>query len=101
MPPVIQNIAQFLPFQLLRYFPIQLILNKLSPEVIGRNFAMALIWFVAALALFRWVWREGVEAVFGGGSVDSSCIYSSCSPPFSRSTSRWPWPTGRIRWSIS
>jgi ABC-type uncharacterized transport system permease subunit len=36
MPPFIQQIAQFLPFQLLKYFPIQLILKL--PEVIVRDF---------------------------------------------------------------
>ncbi len=61
MPPVIQNIAQYLPFQLLRYFPIQLILNKLPPNVILLDFGLGVGWFVIALALFRWVWREGLK----------------------------------------
>lgn len=61
MPPLIQRIAQFLPFQLLKYFPIQLILNKLPPEVIVRDFAMGVVWFVVALALFQAVWRVGLK----------------------------------------
>jgi len=61
MPPVIQQIAQFLPFQLLKYFPIQLILGKLPVEVIVRNFALDLVWFGLALALFQWIWRAGIK----------------------------------------
>jgi ABC-2 type transport system permease protein len=61
MPPVIQQIAQYLPFQLLRYFPIQLILGKQPPELVARNFLMAGIWFFIALAVFRWVWRAGLK----------------------------------------
>jgi ABC-2 type transport system permease protein len=61
MPPIIQHIAQFLPFQLLKYFPIQLILNKLPPEVIVRDFAMGVVWLGIALALFQAVWRAGVK----------------------------------------
>jgi ABC-2 type transport system permease protein len=61
MPPFIQQLAQFLPFQLLKYFPIQLILGRLSPEVIIRDFILALVWFGLTLALFRWVWRMGVR----------------------------------------
>jgi ABC-2 type transport system permease protein len=61
MPPVIQQIAQYLPFQLLKYFPIQLILGKLPPEVIVRNFALGVVWFGIALALFRMVWRAGLK----------------------------------------
>ena len=40
MPPVIQNVAQFLPFQMFRYFPIEIILNRLPPDVILRDYAV-------------------------------------------------------------
>lgn len=61
MPPAIQQIAQFLPFQLLKYFPIQLILGRLPTEVIIRDFIMGVVWFGLALILFQWVWRLGVK----------------------------------------
>ncbi len=61
MPPIIQQIAQFLPFQLFKYFPIQLILGKLPVEVIVRDFALGLVWFGLALALFQWIWRAGIK----------------------------------------
>ena len=61
MPPFIQQLAQFLPFQLLKYFPTQLILGQLPPEVIIRDFILAVVWFGLMLALFRWVWRMGVR----------------------------------------
>src|SRR5512134_3678406 len=38
MPDVIQNIARYLPFQLLIYFPIQLILGNLSQAQIVQGF---------------------------------------------------------------
>jgi ABC-2 type transport system permease protein len=61
MPTFIQQLAQFLPFQLLKYFPIQLILDRLPPEAIVRNFILAVVWFGLMLALFQWVWRMGVK----------------------------------------
>jgi ABC-2 type transport system permease protein len=61
MPSVIQQIAQFLPFQLFKYFPIQLILGRLPVEVIVRDFALGLLWFGLALALFQWAWRMGLK----------------------------------------
>ncbi|HEX7975628.1 MAG TPA: ABC-2 family transporter protein [Anaerolineales bacterium] len=61
MPPLIQRIARFLPFQLMRYFPIELILGKLSPADIALNFALGVFWLFFALALFRFVWRKGVR----------------------------------------
>lgn len=59
MPSFIRQIAQYLPFQLLKYFPIQLILGKLPPDAIVRNFALGVVWFGIALLLFRVVWRAG------------------------------------------
>jgi ABC-2 type transport system permease protein len=61
MPPFIQQLAQFLPFQLLKYFPTQLILGRLSPEMIVRDFALGVAWFGLALALFHLVWRAGIK----------------------------------------
>jgi ABC-2 type transport system permease protein len=61
MPPLVRQIAQYLPFQLPIYFPIQLILGKLSPERIALNFALGAGWLLVSLALFLWVWRNGVR----------------------------------------
>jgi ABC-2 type transport system permease protein len=61
MPRFIQDVAQFLPFQMFKYVPIQIILNRMAPEVILRNYAAGLAWFFAAALLFRWVWREGIK----------------------------------------
>jgi ABC-2 type transport system permease protein len=59
MPGFIQRVAEFLPFQLFRYFPIQLILNRLPPDVILRDFAMGLAWLAVSYLIFRAVWNAG------------------------------------------
>ena len=61
MPQTIQDIARFLPFQMFRYVPIEILLNELPTNVIVFDFAMGIIWLVIALILFRWTWREGVK----------------------------------------
>ena len=61
MPELVQNLSQYLPFQLFIYFPIQIILGKLPREVILRNFGMDLVWLCIAMVLFNFVWREGVK----------------------------------------
>ena len=61
MPEVIQNIARFLPFQFLIYFPIQLILGNLSSAQITEGFLVALVWLAISLGLFTWTWRNGVR----------------------------------------
>ena len=61
MPPFIQGLAQFLPFQMFKYVPIQVLLNKLPASVLLRDAAVGAAWFFIALFLFNWVWRKGVK----------------------------------------
>ena len=61
MPQVIQSIARFLPFQLFMYLPIQIIQGNLNTNEILQGYLTGVLWLVAALILFRWVWREGVK----------------------------------------
>ena len=61
MPGIIQQIARFLPFQLYKYFPIELILGRLSPAEIVFGYAMGVFWLLIAIVLFRWAWRNGLK----------------------------------------
>ena len=61
MPQVIQQIARVLPFQLFKYFPIQIVLGRLSPAEIVSGYLTGLAWLVVALLLFRWIWRRGLK----------------------------------------
>jgi len=61
LPAIVQQIAWFLPFQLVIYFPIQLILDRLGPEAIAANFALAIFWLGLAFALFHITWQAGVK----------------------------------------
>jgi ABC-2 type transport system permease protein len=61
LPPFAQRIALALPFQFFFYFPIQLILGKLSQAQILTNFAVLGLWLVASVVGFRVIWREGIK----------------------------------------
>jgi ABC-2 type transport system permease protein len=61
MPKLIQDVAQYLPFQLLIYFPIQLILGKLSSAQIIQGYVVGTIWLIVAISVFNWIWRNGVK----------------------------------------
>lgn len=61
MPKLIQDIAQYLPFQLLIYFPIQVILGKLSSAQIIQGYVTGIIWLIVAISVFNWIWRNGVK----------------------------------------
>ena len=61
LPPAMQAFAQVLPFHLALYFPIQLILGKLSLEQTAQNLGLQVVWCIATYLLFRLVWRAGVR----------------------------------------
>jgi ABC-2 type transport system permease protein len=61
MPGIVQSIAQYLPFQLLMYYPIQVMLGKLPAEKIIQGYVMAVVWLVASFFLFNWTWRNGIK----------------------------------------
>jgi ABC-2 type transport system permease protein len=61
MPPAIQTVAQYLPFQMFRYVPVEIILNKLPMQVILRDYGVSLIWLVIFQFLFLWTWRVGIK----------------------------------------
>ena len=61
MPELIQTIARYLPFQLYMYLPIQMIQGNLSPQEIIQGYITGAIWLIVAMALFQFVWREGVK----------------------------------------
>jgi ABC-2 type transport system permease protein len=61
MPAIVQSIAQYLPFQLFLYFPIQLILGKLTTTEIVQGLVSAAVWLAISWLLFKWIWREGLK----------------------------------------
>jgi len=61
LPAFMQGLSQVLPFRLALYFPIQLILGKLSPQEIATDLALQAVWCIAAFLLFRVVWRAGLK----------------------------------------
>jgi len=60
-PLFIQNIAQYLPFPLLLFYPIQLILGKLTITQIIHSYVVAIVWFIISIVLFNQVWRAGIK----------------------------------------
>jgi ABC-2 type transport system permease protein len=61
LPPMVQRVADFLPFQFFIYLPVQIILGQLPPEEMLRTYGLGVFWLVFAYLLFLWIWREGVK----------------------------------------
>ena len=61
LPLAVQSVAQFLPFQLWVWFPVQLLSNKLTTQEIIFSFTMELIWLVVLYVFFQALWKRGVR----------------------------------------
>ena len=61
MPPLVQRVAEFLPFQYMIYFPITVILGRVPPETYLAKFGLGIVWLGAAYLFFRLIWREGLK----------------------------------------
>ncbi len=61
MPHSVQVVAQYLPFQMFRYVPVQIILNRMPMSTLLFDYALSLVWLVVLQILFGWVWREGIK----------------------------------------
>ena len=61
MPRVIQDTASFLPFQLFKYFPTQLVLGKLSNGQILQGYISGLIWTLLTFLVFNFAWKQGLK----------------------------------------
>ena len=61
MPPLIQQAASVLPYQFTIYFPIQIILGYIPPDIYLQKLAFGLLWLAILYLLFRRVWREGLK----------------------------------------
>lgn len=61
LPGAVQQVAQFAPFQLYLYFPVELILGRLSPDQIALNFTLQAAWLAVMAAVFGFAWREGIK----------------------------------------
>jgi len=61
LPALARQAALLLPFQLYLYFPIQLILGRLSLAQVAWDFAMQGVWLVVLILIFQWIWRAGLK----------------------------------------
>lgn len=61
MPLGIRTAAHFLPFQMLIYTPIEILLNRLSPAQIAQSFLVGLAWLAIFYVTFNRAWSAGLR----------------------------------------
>ena len=67
-PGWLERITWYLPFRWAVWFPVELALGRLSPELIAAGFRMQALWLALGLLLLRAVWRLGIRKYAAVGS---------------------------------
>lgn len=60
-PLPVQVVAWLLPFRWMLYFPVELLLGRVTLEEAAIGYAAQLAWIATALLLLAFVWRRGVR----------------------------------------
>jgi ABC-2 type transport system permease protein len=61
MPPWVQTVASFLPFQWTFGFPIDALVTNMSTEQLLAGLAAQLFWIVVGAVLVRAVWHVAIR----------------------------------------
>lgn len=61
LPPLLQWVAAFLPFQWIVWFPSEALLGRLSVQQMVHGLAWQIFWLALGVVLFRVVWREALK----------------------------------------
>ena len=67
-PGWLERITWYLPFRWAVWFPVELALGRLSPELIAAGFRMQALWLALGLLLLGAVWRLGIRKYAAVGS---------------------------------
>lgn len=68
LPEWAQQVAGYLPFKWMFYFPLELLLGRSTPEAAAQGFLIQIVWLAITMLLVRIVWRGAVRqyAAVGG-----------------------------------
>jgi ABC-2 type transport system permease protein len=61
MPPLIQQIAWYLPFQWTFYFPIEALTGNYTPQQLLQGLGMQLLWILIGLGSVNRVWKVAIR----------------------------------------
>ncbi len=61
LPAGLQTLANFTPYPSMVYFPVQLLLGKLTPEDVARGLFVQLFWVAVSIVCMKLLWRAGVK----------------------------------------
>jgi ABC-2 type transport system permease protein len=68
LPPLMQIAARLLPFYYMVGFPVEVLTGHMSTADLLSGFVIQAVWMIAAIVLYRRLWRAGLRryAAVGG-----------------------------------
>lgn len=62
LPPALQTLAKWLPFQSSIALPAEILIGKATPERVVTGVLVSLAWVIGMAIFSRWLWRRGLES---------------------------------------
>lgn len=67
LPSILQNLALILPFRYTLSFPAEVLLNRLTTFDLALGFAIQILWLIATIFLYNFLYRKGLKIYQGFG----------------------------------
>ena len=61
LPGLMQTIAHVLPFYYMVGFPVDVLTGQIDPANLLTSFIIQAAWLIAAIVIYRLVWRSGLK----------------------------------------
>ena len=62
LPPALAAFVHWTPFPYQLFFPINVLMGRLSAVELAGGFSLQLAWVLASWLLARWIWRRGIRS---------------------------------------
>lgn len=68
LPPALQNIVQWLPFQSSMGLPVEILIGQATPERALQGILVSLVWVIGMAGASRFIWRAGLRSYSAVGA---------------------------------
>lgn len=68
LPPAVQTLAKWLPFQSSIALPAEILIGTATPERVFNGLAISMFWLIGLVILSRFVWRRGLRSFSAVGA---------------------------------
>ena len=67
LPPIVNEIAHFLPFHLISFIPAQWILGRINPQELIFSIFQGILWIIILILITKYLWNKSIKKFEAAG----------------------------------